>query len=133
MDAVQAPVVPIVGDIIRQVPGTISLGQGVVHYPPPRAAIDAARAALERPAINEYQDGNGLLALLDDPRQLERLRKEPALIERVDSSLIGGLVVEVEGKKFDASVASRLQDLSAALLARASSEIHRGTAYVAES
>ena len=38
MDAVQAPIVPIVGDIIRQVPGTISLGQGVVHYPPPRAA-----------------------------------------------------------------------------------------------
>jgi aspartate/methionine/tyrosine aminotransferase len=65
MDAVQAPMVPIVGDIIRHVPGTISLGQGVVHYPPPRAAIDAARAALERPAINEYQDGNGLPALVD--------------------------------------------------------------------
>jgi aspartate/methionine/tyrosine aminotransferase len=65
MDAVQAPIVPIVGDIIRQVPGTISLGQGVVHYPPPRAAIDAARAALERPAINAYQDGNGLRALVD--------------------------------------------------------------------
>jgi aspartate/methionine/tyrosine aminotransferase len=65
MDAVQAPIVPIVGDIIRQVPGTISLGQGVVHYPPPRAAIDAARAALERPAINEYQDGNGLRALVE--------------------------------------------------------------------
>jgi aspartate/methionine/tyrosine aminotransferase len=65
MDAVQAPIVPIVGDIIRQVPGTISLGQGVVHYPPPRAALEAARAALERPAINEYQDGNGLRALVD--------------------------------------------------------------------
>jgi aspartate/methionine/tyrosine aminotransferase len=65
MDAVQAPIVPIVGDLIRQVPGTISLGQGVVHYPPPRAALDAARAALERPTINEYQDGNGLRALVD--------------------------------------------------------------------
>src|ERR1700681_711174 len=65
MDAVQAPIVPIVGDIIRQVPGTISLGQGVVHYPPPLAALDAARAALERPTINEYQDGNGLRALVD--------------------------------------------------------------------
>ena len=45
MDGVQAPIVPIVGDLIRQVPGTISLGQGVVHYGPPPAAIDAARAA----------------------------------------------------------------------------------------
>jgi aspartate/methionine/tyrosine aminotransferase len=74
MDAVQAPIVPILGDIIRHVPGTISLGQGVVHYPPPRAAIDAARAALERPAINEYQDGNGLQALVD--RLTWKLRTE---------------------------------------------------------
>jgi aspartate/methionine/tyrosine aminotransferase len=74
MDVVQAPIVPIVGDIIRDVPGTISLGQGVVHYPPPRAAIDAARAALERPAINEYQDGNGLRPLVD--RLARKLRTE---------------------------------------------------------
>jgi F-type H+-transporting ATPase subunit delta len=58
--------------------------------------------------------------------------KKPVLVERIDPSLIGGLVVEVEGKKFDASVASRLHDLSDALLARASREIHRGGAYVAE-
>ena len=43
---------PIVGDLIRQVPGTISLGQGVVHYGPPPAAIEAARAAPERPATH---------------------------------------------------------------------------------
>ena len=59
--------------------------------------------------------------------------KQPTLIERIDPSLIGGMVVEVAGKKIDASVASRLQDLSEALLARASREIHSGTAYVAES
>jgi aspartate/methionine/tyrosine aminotransferase len=74
MDAVQAPMVPIVGDIIRQVPGTISLGQGVVHYGPPRAALDAARSALERPAIHEYQDGTGLRALID--RLAGKLRTE---------------------------------------------------------
>ena len=39
MDAVQAPIVAVIGDLIRQVPGTISLGQGVVHYGPPRAAL----------------------------------------------------------------------------------------------
>ena len=58
--------------------------------------------------------------------------RKPVLIERIDPSLIGGLIVEVEGKKFDASVASRLHDLSDALLARASREIHRGGAYVSE-
>ena len=59
--------------------------------------------------------------------------KKPTLLEQVDPSLIGGMVVEIEGKKIDASVASRLRDLSETLLARASREIHTGRAYVAES
>jgi aspartate/methionine/tyrosine aminotransferase len=65
MDAVQAPVVQVIGDLIRQVPGTISLGQGVVHYGPPREAIDAARQALADPATHEYQDGLGIPILVD--------------------------------------------------------------------
>jgi aspartate/methionine/tyrosine aminotransferase len=65
MDAVQEPIVPVVGEIIRQVPGTISLGQGVVHYGPPPQAIEAVRAALSRSATHEYQDGVGLPALVE--------------------------------------------------------------------
>ena len=64
MDGVQAPIIPVVGDIIRQVPGTISLGQGIVHYGPPPAAIDAARAALADPATHEYSGGSGRPDLL---------------------------------------------------------------------
>ena len=64
MDAVQAPVIAVIGGIIRQVPGTISLGQGVVHYGPPAAAIDAVRAALTVPSTHEYQDGAGLPELV---------------------------------------------------------------------
>src|SRR5947209_20117264 len=64
MDRIQAPIVQVMGDLIRQVPGTISLGQGVVHYGPPAAAIEAARAALDLPATHEYQDGNGMPSLL---------------------------------------------------------------------
>lgn len=61
-------------------------------------------------------------------------QRTPALIETVDPSLLGGMVIEIEGRKIDASVASRLHHLSEALLLRASREIHRGsTAYVAES
>ncbi|HEY0515295.1 MAG TPA: ATP synthase F1 subunit delta [Thermoanaerobaculia bacterium] len=59
--------------------------------------------------------------------------RKPTLIEKVDPSVIGGLVIEVEGRKIDASVASRLHDLGEALLTRASREIHSGKAYVAES
>ena len=65
MDGVQAPIIPVIGELIRQAPGTISLGQGVVHYGPPEAAIAAARAALAQPATHEYQDGSGLPALVE--------------------------------------------------------------------
>ncbi len=59
--------------------------------------------------------------------------RTPTLIEKVDPAVIGGLVVQVAGRKIDASVASRLHDLSTALASRAAREIHSGKAYVAES
>ena len=65
MDAIQTPIVQVMGDLIRRHPGTISLGQGVVHYPPPAAALDAARRALPDPETHAYQDGAGQPALLD--------------------------------------------------------------------
>jgi aspartate/methionine/tyrosine aminotransferase len=74
MDAVQAPIVPVVGALIRQTPGTISLGQGVVHYGPPHAALDAVRDALTDASTHEYQDGAGLPALQE--RLAEKLRAE---------------------------------------------------------
>ncbi|MBI3492860.1 MAG: pyridoxal phosphate-dependent aminotransferase [Acidobacteria bacterium] len=64
MDAIQAPIIQVIGRIIRQVPGTISLGQGVVHYGPPAAALDAARAALGDPVTHEYQNGEGIEPLI---------------------------------------------------------------------
>jgi aspartate/methionine/tyrosine aminotransferase len=74
MDAVQVPIVQVIGDLIRQVPGTISLGQGVVHYGPPQAALDAVRGALTDPATHEYENGSGLPALLE--RLTRKLRDE---------------------------------------------------------
>ena len=65
MDEVQAPIVPVIGAMIRAVPGTISLGQGVVHYGPPEAALEAVRGALTEPSTHEYQDGDGLPALVE--------------------------------------------------------------------
>jgi F-type H+-transporting ATPase subunit delta len=104
-----------------------------------RAIVESYRAALRD--LRGWVDVKVRTAVPLDEAQRGRLQnaiaastgRKPALIERVDRALIGGLVVEFEGKKFDASVASRLQDVSEALLARASREIHSGTVYVAES
>jgi aspartate/methionine/tyrosine aminotransferase len=64
MDAVQDPVIAVIGALIRATPGTISLGQGVVHYGPPPQALDAIRRALDEPAVNEYDDGAGMPSLV---------------------------------------------------------------------
>jgi aspartate/methionine/tyrosine aminotransferase len=69
MDRVQAPIVPAIGALIREVPGTISLGQGVVHYGPPQAALDAVREALSTPAVHQYHDVAGRSELV---RAIER-------------------------------------------------------------
>jgi aspartate/methionine/tyrosine aminotransferase len=65
MDVVQAPIIAVIGGLIRETPGTISLGQGVVHYGPPQPALDAVRDALSDPSTHEYQDGAGLPALIE--------------------------------------------------------------------
>ncbi|MGE5616873.1 MAG: pyridoxal phosphate-dependent aminotransferase [Bacillota bacterium] len=65
MDAVQTPIIPTIAALIRATPGTISLGQGVVHYAPPAAVFDAVRGALATSAVNEYQAVSGLPQLLD--------------------------------------------------------------------
>jgi aspartate/methionine/tyrosine aminotransferase len=65
MDAVQTPIIPTIGALVRATPGTISLGQGVVHYPPPPAAIDAASRALAEPSTSQYQSAAGIPPLLD--------------------------------------------------------------------
>jgi F-type H+-transporting ATPase subunit delta len=58
--------------------------------------------------------------------------KQPDLIEKVDPDLIGGMIIEVVGKKIDSSVAFRLKQVGASLDRRASQEIQRGTVYTAE-
>ena len=40
MQRVQDPIIPHIAALIRNNPGTISLGQGVVHYPPPPTTKD---------------------------------------------------------------------------------------------
>lgn len=64
MDTVQSPVIPIVGEMIRQHPDTISLGQGVVYYPPPPEAIAQITNFLANPNNHKYQSLQGIPPLL---------------------------------------------------------------------
>lgn len=43
LHAVQEPIIPVIGHWIRETPGTLSLGQGMVNYGPPSAALQAVR------------------------------------------------------------------------------------------
>jgi aspartate/methionine/tyrosine aminotransferase len=60
MQSVQSPIIPIVGELIRQNPGTISLGQGVVSYGPPPGSAQAIATFLSRPHLHKYQDVQGI-------------------------------------------------------------------------
>jgi aspartate/methionine/tyrosine aminotransferase len=64
MDAVQSPIIPVIGRMIRETPGTISLGQGVVHYGPPAQAVRAAREAVDGDEAHQYGDGAGRPSLV---------------------------------------------------------------------
>ncbi len=74
LQAVQAPIIPVIADLIRQCPGTISLGQGVVSYAPPPEAITELARFFSNPALHKYQAVGGIPELL---AQLEaKLRLE---------------------------------------------------------
>jgi len=51
------------------------------------------------------------------------------LTERVDASLVGGMVVRIGDEKIDFSVSTKLRRFREALLSRASHEIHGGREY----
>lgn len=65
MAGVQSPIIPVVAGWVREHPGTISLGQGIVHYGPPAAALDAARRFGSQPGEHRYGPVAGQPDLLE--------------------------------------------------------------------
>ena len=63
--AVQTPIIPVIADMIRRHPGTISLGQGVVHYSPPPETAAMVTRFLADPENHKYKPVVGCLELLD--------------------------------------------------------------------
>ncbi len=58
--AIQSPVIPDVAALIRANPGTISLGQGVVHYGPPVQVFEAVSRFGGQASDHHYQAVAGL-------------------------------------------------------------------------
>ena len=64
MQSIQSPVIPLIGELIKNNPGTISLGQGVVSYTPPESAISAIQDFLGHPQHHKYQSVIGIPELI---------------------------------------------------------------------
>jgi aspartate/methionine/tyrosine aminotransferase len=86
LQAVQPPVIPIVAALIREHPGTISLGQGVVNYAPPEAASAALRDFFDAPDNHQYKLVDGIPQL----RELitEKLAAENSIKLDRDNALV---------------------------------------------
>ena len=87
MDLVQSPIIPAINAIVAECPGTVYLGQGVVHYGPPPAAIEAVRRALAEPSTHEYHSAAGL------PQLLDRIAAKLAAENHIDVKRGRGLMV----------------------------------------
>lgn len=74
LGAVQRPVIPVVAGLIREHPGTISLGQGVVFYGPPPQALARISDFLADPENHKYKPVQGIPALI--ARLQEKLATE---------------------------------------------------------
>lgn len=84
--AVQSPVIPIIGDLIRQHPGTLSLGQGVVSYGPPPEALEQLATFYQDPDVHQYKAVVGIPPLLEGI--VEKLRAENHLIVETDQIVV---------------------------------------------
>ena len=71
---IQSPIIPIVADWIKETPGTISLGQGVVYYPPPKSIYENSPIQNESLDYHLYSSVEGTVQLRK--RICEKLENE---------------------------------------------------------
>src|SRR5665811_2130393 len=65
ISSVQTPIIPVIGELTRNTPGTLSLGQGMVSYPPPTGALQAISKFGLRPEDHLYGSPLGHPRLLE--------------------------------------------------------------------
>ncbi len=64
MQQVQSPIISTVAKLIEQNPGTISLGQGIVYYGPPKNSMARLNAPGQSLEFNKYGSSQGLAELI---------------------------------------------------------------------
>ena len=87
MEAIQSPIIPVVGELIKNSPGTISLGQGVVHYQPPNTAMELLPKFLAEPKNHLYQ------AVVGIPELLKVLAAKLSIFNGIDINEENAIVV----------------------------------------
>ncbi|MDB6040655.1 MAG: Aspartate aminotransferase, partial [Verrucomicrobiales bacterium] len=65
LGAVQKPIIPVVASLIRENPGTISLGQGVVSWGPPPEVAESLSRFWTDPENHKYKPVQGIPALIE--------------------------------------------------------------------
>ncbi len=86
MQAVQTPIIPVIGELIRENPETISLGQGVVNYGPPPEAIAEIEFFLADPGNHKYGMVQGIPPLLESIRN--KLQRENRINLELGSRIV---------------------------------------------
>jgi len=86
MQSVQTPIIPVVGELIRENPGVISLGQGVVRYGPPPEAVNQINSFLVDPNNHKYALVQGIPVLLEQIKR--KLATENGIIINSESDVM---------------------------------------------
>jgi aspartate/methionine/tyrosine aminotransferase len=86
MAAVDLPIIPTIAALVRDNPGTISLGQGVVDFGPPVDVAAALQPLADQPGLLKYQAVAGLPQLREALQA--RLREENRIVDQDGSALM---------------------------------------------
>ncbi|MBD2444228.1 pyridoxal phosphate-dependent aminotransferase [Dolichospermum sp. FACHB-1091] len=87
MNGIQSPIIPVIGELIKNSPGTISLGQGVVHYQPPATVMSLLPKFLAEPKNHLYQ------AVVGVPELLTALAAKLSIFNGIDINEKNAVVV----------------------------------------
>lgn len=85
IQAVQSPIIPDVAALIKETSGTISLGQGVVHYGPPVQVFERLSTFGRTVPENQYHLATGLPQLQEALQ--EKLRAENDIVVTADQAI----------------------------------------------
>ena len=99
MQSVQSPIIPVVGELIRSNPGTISLGQGVAYYGPPPQAIESIQRFLADPENHKYKLVHGI----------------PELLDSIEKKLAGENNISLDGSRIVVTAGANMGFVNAAL------------------